>query len=567
MPSQRRQVTLAIALVLATETSAAARARRRPAAPVPVAGPARPGPGEGRVEFVTEKRAYLDHGTDAGLAAGQAVALSRGGRPAGTCTVEVSAAHRASCTGARARVGDTFKLGRPIRPARVAAAALPPVVEAEELRDDARLIADAEVAKVDFAGTSTFGARQAVSLDAGYASWSPGSDPQGRFRQERVDGTLHVRFGQSGLRLDAAFSAVRWSLRPDEPRFRPAQPNQFYLWEAEVVHRDGDARTVAAVGRLWPWHTPGLGVLDGVQLGRHSADHTREWGGYAGLLPDALTLAPTTDFWAAGLYAGLSQAGAKGELFRLAREEARLGVRHLADVGLVGEAELLAQTWLGWWTIGAGGRAVVVPSVEGRPALDRAFLDVRAQPNFAASAGLHLRYFGASLDATESFLRNVTPSLQGRYHAGGDAHWDPIPWIGLGLAGDLSHDRASGFAERDGAAELRLPRLLGSLGGVSVGGELADGWLQTRAVYGQLLAHVFDRVRLLARVSAVGSEFAVPATNPNTEELDTFLQLDASVASFLQLRARALARTPLVVGEATNTGLGLVLGLGATGRF
>jgi hypothetical protein len=573
MPPQRWKVTLALAgAVAATASSAAARPRRRPR-PVALQRPApsyvAPSAREGRVAFVTDKRAYLDHGADGGLTLGRAVPLFRAGRAAGTCTVEVVGAHVAACTGGRPRIGDSFRLTRAVAgQSAQPATTLPPVADVETLRDDARAIAEAGVQKVDYAGQAAFGARQALAFTAGYASWAASSDPRSQFRQERIDASVRVRLGNSGLRLDAAFSAVHWQPRPEQTRFRADRPTQFYLWEAEVSRREGDTRTVVAVGRLWPWHTPGLGVLDGFQVGRRSEDHGSEWGAYGGLIPDVLSLAPSTDTWTGGVYAGLTQAGTKRDFLRLAREEARLGVRHVPDLGLVGEAELLAQAWLGRWTVGGGGRAVLVPGAKSGPALDRAFLDVRAQPTLTMGAGVHVRYFGAALDAQEAFLRDVTPSLQGRYHAAGDAHWDLLPWLGLGVLGDVSHDAEAGLVERDGAIELRLPRVFGDHGGLWLGGEAAEGWLRSRSLYGQVLGRFRDRVRLLARVSATASDFLVPAANPNTQELDGFLQLDASVAAWLRLRGRALLRAPLGgVGQAANTGMGLVLGLDATGMF
>jgi hypothetical protein len=547
MPSQYWKVMVAAALLVAAE------ARGAPAA------------GQGRVAFVTDKRAYLDHGADGGLTAGQTVALFRGGRPAGSCTVEAIAAHRASCLGGRPRAGDTFRLGRPLAASQPAQARpLPPVVAVEDLEADAQAIASAGVDKVDFAGRAHFGSGQALALTGGYASWTAGTDPQSDFRQERLDGSLRVRLGQSGLRLDAAFSALRWHPRPERTRFRPGAETQFFLWEAELSRRDPDARTVVAVGRLWPWHAPGLSVLDGVQIGRQNQARTVEWGAYGGLVPDPLTLAPDTGAWAGGLYGSLTQAGTKADLVRLAREEARAGARQVPGTGLVTETELLAQLWLGSSAVGAGGRAIYLPGSHSS-ALDRGYLELRIQAG-RVSGGLHLRYFGAALDAGEAVLQNVSPSLTGGYHAAGDASWDPLPWLGAGLFADVSRDADSGWSGRDGAVELRLPRLFGDLGGLWLGAEAAEGWLRSRTLYAQVLGRVRDRFRLLARVSASASEFSTAEPNPNTRELDAYLQLDASVGSWLHLRGRSLIRAPLAEDE-RELGPGLVLGLDATGTF
>ena len=85
------------------------------AAPVAVAAPA-PAPAAptsgsrlGRVQMVTDRRAYLDRGAVDGLVAGQALAIARAGRPIGSCTLEVVGDHEATCTGHRLRVGDMFR--------------------------------------------------------------------------------------------------------------------------------------------------------------------------------------------------------------------------------------------------------------------------------------------------------------------------------------------------------------------------------------------------------------------------------------------------------------------------
>jgi hypothetical protein len=309
-------------------------------------------------------------------------------------------------------------------------------------------------------------------------------------------------------------------------------------------------------------------VLDGIQIGRRAADRTTEWGAYAGMIPDALSLAPVTDAWAAGLYGAFTQAGTKADVLRLAREEARLGIRHLPGVGSVGEVEALAQAWLPWAAVGTGGRLVYLAGGQRPPSLDRGHVDLRWQPSLSAGAGVHLRYFGAALDDAEALLRNVTPALQGGYHAAGDAHWDPLTWLGLALYGDLNHDATSGLAGRLGGVELRLPRLFGELGGLWLGGEAAEGWIRSRTAYAQILGHLGRRLRLLARASASGSDFTTPDPNVNTRELDGFFQLDAGVAAWVRLRARALVRAPLAFDEESSVNApGLVLDLDATGTF
>ena len=55
------------------------------------------------------------------------------------------------------------------------------------------------------------------------------------------------------------------------------------------------------------------------------------------------------------------------------------------------------------------------------------------RPASNLGAGVQLRYFGATLDQGAALLRGIVPSLQGGYHADGEAHWDLVPWLGFGL--------------------------------------------------------------------------------------------------------------------------------------
>src|SRR6267154_1077205 len=112
MPQARRAIAAALALALVAlawaGTADAAKRRKRhhfphakaraavvvPAAPpapvVTVSPPAAPTRGSpfGRVELVTDRRAYLDRGAADGLIAGQALPVARTGRSIGSCTLE-----------------------------------------------------------------------------------------------------------------------------------------------------------------------------------------------------------------------------------------------------------------------------------------------------------------------------------------------------------------------------------------------------------------------------------------------------------------------------------------------
>jgi hypothetical protein len=521
-----------------------------------VAGPSAGGPGH--VAYVTERRAYLDQGSAAGLARGQSLPLFRDGRPAGSCTVESVAAHSATCTGGRPRPGDLFRTARPVQARPGAVPVLPPLLDQETLAASARAIADAEIDKVAFSGHGAFGLRQTAAIGGGYDAWTSGAAPGDSYLQQRVDGAVRMRLGDSRFRLDAAFTALRWQSRPDRTRFRPGDRTQFLLWAAEVSRREAGESTVVAVGRLWPWYTPGLSVLDGFQIGRQNRAGTVEWGAYGGMIPDAMVLLPQADAWAGGLYGVVSETGARDALVRLARQQVRVGVRHQPGVGTITEAEGVAQAWLGAVELGAGGRARVAA---GQPALERAQLAVRLRPDVTTGLIAEVRYFGPSLEE-EAILAEETPVLAAGYHAALYAHHDLLPWVGLGASGSLHHDRGSALDRRQGTLELRLPHLLGEVGGASLGAEAAQGWLPGRGVYAQVLGRLDRRVRLLVRGDALAYD---GAGQQRSTELGGAFHLDAALASWFHLGARAVMR---VAGNGPSpAGPGGVFSLDAAGAF
>ena len=395
MPQAHRKIAAAAIAVwvcaVADDATAAGRTRVR-ARPATTAGSARkpsarleaertPSPPRASVPsvlFVTAKRAYLNRGVFDGLAPGQSIQLVRQGRAMGTCVVETAFDHQATCTGAHPRAGDGFHLpsGVVARKRTASPAGLAPVVDEQTLRERAAVVGEAPYEKVDFNSGHAFVAHARASLQPQLTLWHTGSDPGGDYTLEELDGAVQAYdIGGTGLDFAAAFTAMRWGSRAATGRFQPASQSQFYLWEAEGSRRRSDAGTVVAIGRMWPWHTPGLMMLDGLQIGRRNRTDTAEAGIYAGMLPSTPSTMPSVSSWAAGAYGTLVQTGSNQGTFRLAREEARVGVWSDPGTKLVTDADLLAQAWLGLWSVAFSGRALVAPSVRSGPSIDRASVD------------------------------------------------------------------------------------------------------------------------------------------------------------------------------------------------
>jgi hypothetical protein len=442
------------------------------------------------------------------------------------------------------------------------------VVAEDSLRTRAAEIAASSIGKVEFQGVRGFRGRSRANLTPSITIWHTQSDPNGDYSEERIDGAIQVfDVGAPGIRVDATFSAVHSGTPSAVNRFRPGQGAQFYLWEAEISKRRREASTVFAAGRIWPWHTPGLTLLDGIQVGRQNDSETVEAGVYAGLIPAALTVYPSGNL-AAGAYGALVQTGNTKSVFRLAREEGRVGVWDTSGTGLVADAEGLAQVWLGPWNLAGGGRLRRAQALGSGPVIDRAYLDVGARATLSLGGGLHIRYFGAGLpdDAT---LRAETPTLGGGVHATMDAHWDPVSWLGFAGFAGVHREKDSGRHETHGAAEVRLPRLLSNHGGVAAGAEVEEGWMRARLLYGQVLGNIGERVHVLVRASASATEFTVPETAANIHEIGAYAHLDGQILASLRLRAWSLLRVPFLVrGEAPTTpATGTIVGVSLTGSF
>lgn len=483
----------------------------------------------------------------------------------GACTVENAFDHQATCTGVHARAGDTFRPPTSVvAKKRAAPPDLPPVVDEPTLRARASVVGEARYEKVDFDRAHTFVHLGRASLTPQFTLWHTGSDPGGDYTLEELDAIVQAYdIGGSGVDFAAAFTAMHWGARATTSRFRPTSQSQFYLWEAEVTRRRSDAGTVVAIGRIWPWHTPGLMMLDGLQIGRRNQADTAEGGLYAGMLPGTTSVVPSSASWAAGAYGTLVQTGSKQGAFRLAREEVRVGLWSEPGTGLVTDADLLAQSWIGMWSIAVGGRALVAPSVASRPVLDRATFDLGARSTSPIGANVHLRYFGAPLLDTTTLV-GVIPTSRGMLSALADAHWNVSPGLGLQAFASFNQERDTGDLIGTGGAELRLPRVYD---GLAFGGEVETGWLRGWLAYSQLASRAGERIHLLARLSVSASEFQTPTTTPNLDEVGAYFHLEGVLATWLRLRAWSTVRVPFLVEGELPTGLsyGVVFGASLTG--
>lgn len=534
------------ALVAALATAAASGAGRR-----------------GTVRYATARTLYLDAGAADGLVAGQTLQLRHAGSAAGSCRVERVAKDRASCAG-RGAPGDWFELEGPravaaAPPARTSPAPLPPAALAAQRS----ALDQAPFEKIDFRGAPPPAAFSTRKTEVRISHATFASTDVGPWHQERIDARIDGAPAFGDFSVWADLSARQWTRRSEMISARPDDPTQLYIWEAALTRRGQPGALALSFGRLRPWSAPGSTILDGVQAGWRTAGGG-ELGVFGGVVPDPITLAPSISRGTVGGYFRLEKTGEAGSVLRLAREETRLAFVSSPELGQRLEAELLGQLWLIRdlsgsvdARIGAGDRA----SPGG---LDALRIDLGARPlsNFSFSGGY--RFEGLSVPERDG--PGANPYGGAAHHADLSAVWEPADWISLSAVSGLAVDLTSSFSRQYIGPEVGLPRLLGALGGVSVGYAQEGGWSSGQSAWAQLVTR--GRVfQLLGRLSWFRTRGLEPTTD---DELGAYLHLSAAVTESITFRVAALGRLSGSVGGtpiAPTAGRGGTLDASLAGVF
>jgi hypothetical protein len=539
VPSLLTGAGVALALGVATVATAAAAARER-----------------GKVRYVTARRAYLDAGKLEGLKLGDALELFRGGHKAATCKIDQLADHSASCF-ADARVGDSFA-----RPSTSAAAPAPPpraqsTPAIEPTAAQARL-AEVPVEKVDFKPSKTMRGGDALPLvtaSIGHTAFVTFGG--GQFEQESVDLALNgldMRFG--GFRAYAHLTALIYSQRPNNVRFRPGDVFQLYVWDLEASSREVGRSFVASVGRIWPYNAPGLTLVDGAQVGWRSRSGDAEVGVLGGTIPEAMTLYPSAR-WLGGFYYGVSYARPRKTWFRLFRHEARLSLRETVANGPLLEFEALAQAWVQRTVdVGADARASMGMGDWRTPHFDAARISIGLHPLANLRGLMSFRYLDSRTVDPDALMPSFFST--GRwYYADVDMAYSPLPWISVSVLGGAAYEVEGLTLGREYlGGEFAFPLLFGGIGGLSIGYREELGWMSGRTAYLGLNASLSSRFRFLSRASFFDDTLA---TNNELREIGLYGMLDARLYRWLSLRASALSRVQLTPGSGSGgTNVGLV---------
>jgi hypothetical protein len=536
----RGALALAAALLAAAPApAAAARRTARRVRPAPAAAPAsaaaaaapvRHGPEVGAVVYVTRARAYLDAGAADGVAAEQVLHLVRAGRQAGMCRVESVAPHFATCRAEGARPGDTFRLARP--PAAPAPRPLPRLVAADELEARAAAIAAEPYARVDYDARRAAGAMSAsrrAEVAVGHATWA--STGFGPWHQESAEVSIRGAPLGAGFRLYADLSALRWTERPATARERPEARTQLYVWEAEVVAREGAGPLALAAGRVLPWGVPGATLLDGVQAGLRRAG-TGEIGAFAGFVPEIGTMRPTGSRQTAGAYGSLDL----GSGWLVTRQDARAAMVQSPELGTRFEGQLRSYALLGRRVNASGDlRVGTGGAIRAQGSLDGAELQLSGRPLPRLALSGAFRYGG--LRVPDAPAPALFPGHERRADA--SAGLDLGGGLLLSATAGLSRDLSTDLERRYAGPELAVPRLFGAAGGLTLGYVEERGWIAGRNAYAQAVLRAGPRVRLTARLHYAADDR--PGADAD-HEVGAFLAVSADLASWLSLRASVLAR-------------------------
>lgn len=568
----------------------------------------------GRVTYVTSSSAYLDRGSADGLAAGQSLELLRKKRqrPVGTCTITSVAAHHAVCASdraGRAETGDRFQFVRVsasdartdgtgtaaaagpsrARPARAS------VVDEQRALVVATPIPRVRVARVRATATPSWIARGEIvlqhrawaTLNAANAANDPGA---ANFQKPTLDAGVRanldvlpiLRGAAQGLQLGAALRLAGDALAPSAPRYRPDEAIELTVWEAGAFVDAPRSPWVAALGRFRPRRAPGAPLVDGALVGGRALEGALEVGGYAGALPDAVTLAPRFDRFAGGIYLAID-APLAADVVLLPR--ARIGLASTSDFAQSrAELETQAQLCIGDILVVGGGARVGLDGRTLLPSLDAAHVSVDNRPLEGVSLRAGYRFIGASgfdLDRLSAAAPAPPPppadlrAIPSAHHGDASATWRAGEWISLGVMAGVSVMDDAAIVAADPGAGLEAttrgwvgPQLV--FPGALLGGDLAVthmeelGVLAGRSSYLQS-THWLGDVQVLTRISY----FETAAVQEQIREGAAMLGLDVPLFTWLRAHGRAQSVFALAPfdGHARATPISLVATGGLSSSF
>lgn len=498
---------------------------------------------EGKVVQATATRAYLDAGSDDGLAVGAEIALRRGPTEVARCRIEAASLHAAACAvaGAPVHAGDRFALPAP--PKREEPRLLAPPTPAATLAAQGAALAAAPIALVQYQPPprASAGGPGTAEVELTELAWfGSGSRPWSATAADLSIRSMDVGLG---MKLDVDARAIRWTSRPSDPapRFRPNDKSQLYVWQAALSRDPAAQGAVLSLGRILPWRIPGATIFDGATAGWRG--DRWELGAFAGFVPEPSTLAFASDRAAGGGYWGWDHLFESGVFLR---DEGRLALVRSPELGTRFEAETRADARLrraldasGSVRFGVGG------DVQAPGKLDAARLELSTRP----VRQLRLAAWGAydGLAPPKDAEPSILPGHSRRLEA--SAGWEERNYR-LTAVGGVAKDLESGLDRSWIGPVIDLPRLFLGRGGLSLGYLEELGWADGRSAWIQAIVRPWERFRVLARFSwAHAQSFAVMQ-----DDVAATLGFAAELTRVLSARLTATVRGPIDSGAGDTQG-------------
>src|SRR5260221_698196 len=229
------------------------------------------------------------------------------------------------------------------------------------------------------------------------------------------------------------------------------------------------------------------------------------------------------------------------------------------------EGEGLAQLSLGHVLDLSAGARVARADRESVESLDAASVDIGFRPLDRLSLLGGFRYRGLSVPERDG--PGTVLSGGAARHADLTASWEVAPWLTVSGVSGLVNDLTTGVSRRFAGPELGLPRLLGDVGGASLGYVAEDGWSSGQTAWVQVLTHRPRWLQVLLRVSW----FQTRALASTDDELGAYASISAQLGPSIALRVSALGRAGGAPGVRPLAGargfLGGTLDAALAGRF
>ncbi|MBL8921999.1 MAG: hypothetical protein JNJ54_24330 [Myxococcaceae bacterium] len=535
-------VTLALAVV------AQAGPRRPPKAPRVRAPPAKAPPAKklvksaGEVTWVGVEFAYVDRGSAEGVEVGKPLILSRGGRAAGTCTVQSVAEHSARCTGLTLRVGDRFTVSAAPAPPPEGPKPLP--TELELRRRGALVESTPWVLRRFDSPALTLGAGLHASAALSHTTFFTAASPRPAFGQQRVDVVVSDLELWKGLRVSADLSVLNFSSRPEVTRTVYTQTPVLLVRQLELGFRRADLPLAAGLGRTWLTTGPGLLVLDGAHTSFRIG--AAEVGVFAGLLPDGARLTPSLSQWSTGAFTRLSFTSGEGASAAVLQVAGRAGYALRDGIGSRFEAAVGAGYWAGSAFDAHASVEVGYGSTQAAAGIDAARLDLGWRPTERLLLLASGRYRGLPIAGVPE-VGLVSPGLSA-LHGDLAATWQLTPALVVGLRGGVARDFTSTLTQLRAGPELSMPGLFG--GPVSLGLGYAEevGWLRGRSGWFNLSVTAGSFFRVLSRTSFFHQQPTAGAEGLFAAELGQSLSLEVTPWRFVRARLVLVGRQ--TAGEA-----------------